>query len=541
MFCGLAVIITSLLNLIQPLALREFFNAITDGTTVSYALAALVLAFIASAIFGSVSSYLAAKLSADTELFLRDNIFSEFFSDVKDSRDSNPANGVSLIMNDAALIATGITTVATVGVGSVFTFLGSLGATLYFFPAAVFSAALFSLISFFLTFYIGGRLRTIRIRVQNEKARTMSVTSDLLRASRQINHYKTSPFFRAMARSTFLKLFDVNLELRRKQAVLTPFLEISTKASFLVGVAVAAMQVGLGSAEFGDFIAFSIYFQGLTSSLQQLMSAYVSLQESKAGIDRVAEAFTDDIGYADQHPVLSNDNLVEVSNLSFAYGPQKSVLRSCDFTVPMSGITALVGSSGSGKSTLMQLMLGELKPGSGTIRMNSLFRDSDRIGIVEQGTTTVPGTWRDNVSFGRENIDDQRIVEVLEAVGLSKGAGAGDQLLLKDIGEASGGELQRLMLARALVGDPVALLLDEPTSSVDGRMEHFMIKTVKNLSLSIPVLIVAHRPYTVQASDQILFLKDGRIKLQGQTKACIEQSSDLRKLLGIWNLNDEQQ
>lgn len=538
-FCAVSVVISSLLLLVQPLALREFFNSIGDTPAAVRSLAVLVAAFIISAFCGALSAYLSATLGAGIELSLRQSIFSEFFSDERSTKDFSPINGVSLIINDASLIASGVTGIVTIGVGALFTFIGSISATLYFFPLAVATAAIFASISFILTFYIGGTLRKMRIRLQDQKSETMSLISDLLHASRQIKHYGSSDFYLDFARTSFLKLFRVDIDLQRKQAILSPFLEMSTKASFLAGVSVAALQVGLGNAGFGDFIAFSIYFQGLTSSLQQLLSSYVALQESKAGLDRVAQAFARKYKSKRHLQALkTSDSFVELSQVSFSYNKEQPVLVNCSFNVPSSGITALVGASGSGKSTLIKLILGELAPDEGAICFKTKISAKQKIGIVEQDTLTVPGTWEDNILFGRSNISKTRVNEVMCAVGLDKGLAMISDVLTKDISEASSGELQRLMLARALVGDPSALLLDEPTSSVDGRMEHLMIQTVKDLALSIPVLIVAHRPYTVRTSDRLLFLQDGRIVLQGTTDTCIESSSELRELLGEWKLNE---
>lgn len=90
--------------------------------------------------------------------------------------------------------------------------------------------------------------------------------------------------------------------------------------------------------------------------------------------------------------------------------------------------------------------------------------------------------------------------------------------------------------SRALVGQPAAFFLDEPTSSVDGQMERLMIETVKECAQNIPVLIVAHRPYTVRASDNILMIREGKIVLAGNTDECLQNSEELRHLLGEWNL-----
>lgn len=302
-----------------------------------------------------------------------------------------------------------------------------------------------------------------------------------------------------------------------------------------MGIGVAAVQVGLRNSSFGDFLAFTVYFQAFTSSFQQLLSVTMTVQEAKAGQDRIVS------GFSSFSPTpISTDvpegTAVGIKALTCRHARSAPILRNLSCSVPETGITALVGVSGSGKTTLLRVLIGEKEIDGGTIYVSEALVGAGNIAVVEQRIITVPGTWRDNVAFGREQITDAEVEEKIIAVGLADDVSEARLLAQNNISAASGGELQRLMLARALAGEPRALFLDEPTSNVDGQMEHLMIEAVKRCAQKIPVLIVAHRPFTVQASDHLLMLKNGEIVLAGDTDECLKNSADLRHLLGEWNL-----
>jgi ATP-binding cassette subfamily B protein len=219
---------------------------------------------------------------------------------------------------------------------------------------------------------------------------------------------------------------------------------------------------------------------------------------------------------------------IAFDRVSFSYpalpGESESapVLREVSFEVPRGKRTALVGPSGAGKSTSLALIERFYDPTSGAIRLGGadiaeLPRDELRaqLGYVEQDAPALAGSLRDNLTLGAPSADDDACRRVLEAVNLGEVLARSPLGLEAPVGEEgvmlSGGERQRLAIARALLAAPPILLLDESTSSLDGRNEQLMREAIDAVAENRTMIVIAHRLSTVVDSDQIVVLDHGRV------------------------------
>jgi ATP-binding cassette subfamily B protein len=198
------------------------------------------------------------------------------------------------------------------------------------------------------------------------------------------------------------------------------------------------------------------------------------------------------------------------------------VLDGVSFSAPRGLRTALVGPSGAGKSTILALIERFYDASAGTVRLGGLdIRALDRtalrsqIGYVEQDAPVLAGTIRDNLTLASPDASDEECIAVLHAVNLGEvlerdaaglGASVGEQGV-----KLSGGERQRLAIARALLSAPPILLLDESTSSLDGRNEQLMRAAIDAVAENRTLIVIAHRLSTVVDSDQIVVLDHGRV------------------------------
>ncbi|QNE35158.1 ABC transporter ATP-binding protein [Leifsonia shinshuensis] len=198
------------------------------------------------------------------------------------------------------------------------------------------------------------------------------------------------------------------------------------------------------------------------------------------------------------------------------------VLHGVSFTVPRGKRTALVGPSGAGKSTILALIERFYDPEAGQVRFGGMdVRTLDRvalrsnIGYVEQDAPVLAGSLRDNLRLATPEATDEQCVDVLHAVNLTEVLERSDLGLDAPVGEdgimLSGGERQRLAIARALLAAPPVLLLDESTSSLDGRNEQLMREAIDAVAEDRTLLVIAHRLSTVVDSDQIVVLDHGRV------------------------------
>ncbi|WP_130178925.1 ABC transporter ATP-binding protein [Cryobacterium sp. SO1] len=200
----------------------------------------------------------------------------------------------------------------------------------------------------------------------------------------------------------------------------------------------------------------------------------------------------------------------------------KPVLRGVSFSAPRGLRTALVGPSGAGKSTILALIERFYDADSGVVRLGGLdIRSLDRtdlrsqIGYVEQDAPVLAGSLRDNLTLATPDATDEQCVAVLHAVNLGEVLDRDPAGLGAAVGEdgvkLSGGERQRLAIARALLAAPPILLLDESTSSLDGRNEQLMREAIDAVAVDRTLIVIAHRLSTVVDSDQIVVLDHGEV------------------------------
>ena len=240
---------------------------------------------------------------------------------------------------------------------------------------------------------------------------------------------------------------------------------------------------------------------------------------------------------------------VEIQELGFSYpGSKEETLSNLKTEIPAGARIAIVGASGAGKTTLVDILLGILTPTTGTTTISGLAPLAaietwpGAIGYVPQDVVLSHGSIRENISLGypSELISDAEIWAALEKAQISdfvKGLPLGIDSQVGERGSRiSGGQRQRLGIARALVTNPLLLILDEATSSLDGATEADLTESFLNLDKRMTTIVVAHRLSTIKESDQILFLKNGQIVAAGtfdEVRAAVPDFDKQANLMGL--------
>lgn len=246
---------------------------------------------------------------------------------------------------------------------------------------------------------------------------------------------------------------------------------------------------------------------------------------------RGAEAnVVDALGGVDAAKLPPNPETLKLKDIRFTYPTGMApVLHNLDLEVPLGSSLAVVGPSGSGKSTLIDILLGLRVPTEGAISIDGLpLRDvihawRSRIGYVPQRVTLFDGTIGQNVALTwDEDYDRDKVKEALHKAQLesliSSRKGGIDERLGERGMSLSGGQQQRLGIARALYSDPLVLVLDEATSSLDTKTEDDVVQAIKALHGQVTIIAVAHRISTIKDYDQICYLDSGRILGKGSFK-----------------------
>ncbi|CDZ77549.1 Alpha-hemolysin translocation ATP-binding protein HlyB [Legionella massiliensis] len=275
------------------------------------------------------------------------------------------------------------------------------------------------------------------------------------------------------------------------------------------------------SISFSHFIIFNAAFvsyvsalTALTKALSESIDVLPLFKQAKPIFDSLPE------DNSSKNRNISLDGVINLQNIVFRYpGSEKPVLTNFNLTIEPGSFTAIVGASGSGKSTILRLMLGLESAESGQILYNGINLmnlDShwlrSQIGTVMQSSQPFPGSIFENIAGNNYDLTREEAWEIVEKVGLKatiKALPMGMDTLLSDgIQTFSGGELQRLNIARALSANPQIILFDEATSALDNKAQHLIQETLE--SLKVTRVIIAHRLSTIRSADIIHVIDSGQ-------------------------------
>lgn len=340
------------------------------------------------------------------------------------------------------------------------------------------------------------------------------------------------------------KLMDKWTEsvLRTKKAeiralVLQASSQLSVFVSYWCGqiyvLSMGTWMVKSGHLQIGEIAAFFVSFEMLVYPISSIMNSWASFQDTRGHSKRIHDILDN----MDKSDVTGNEKDIDeigditLDNIFFEYHEKEPVLNGLSLICKKGKTTAIIGESGSGKSTILKILLGLETPDKGQIYMNqnpvnsehiSAFRK--KIGYVPQETALINGTIYENIIFGRKDINyDQVLQSSMKAQSHSFIMKLPNQYHTK-IGEdgsrLSGGEKQRIALARALINNPQILVLDEPTSALDSANEQLFHEVIRDIP-DITIIIVAHKLTTIKESDCIYFIENGRVKEHGSHEELI--------------------
>lgn len=274
------------------------------------------------------------------------------------------------------------------------------------------------------------------------------------------------------------------------------------------------------------FYAIIGYFM---SPIASIIGANKSIQNALIAADRLFEIMDLERESTENKIELKSDNIgdVKFENISFTYGTRKEVFRDFTLTIPHGKITAVIGESGSGKTTLASLMQKLYPVNSGKITINNMDINyftyeslRSKISSVPQQLNLFAGNIIENIALGDLEPDMERIMNIFQELGLIPYIEKLPNGLATQVGEngaaLSGGEKQRLAIARALYKNPDILIFDEATSSLDSDSEQYVKRAINSLkNQGKTILIIAHRLSTVIDADKIVILENGQLIEEG--------------------------
>ncbi|KAI5797511.1 hypothetical protein DFH27DRAFT_526268 [Peziza echinospora] len=325
----------------------------------------------------------------------------------------------------------------------------------------------------------------------------------------------------AFQRAEYHVLFSLNI------------MNVSQNVMFMIGLLVAcflsAWQVTTGQTTVGQFVSLLAYLAQLQGPLNFFGTFYRSIQSSMINSERMLELFKEKPTVVDSpsaKPLKTCNGEISFNNVHFSYDQRKPALRGFTFTASPGTTTAFVGESGGGKTTILRLLFRFYNIDDGSITIDGhdvrdVTIDSlrEKIGVVPQDTVLFNETIMYNLKYANANASDEMVYEACRAARIHDKIMAFPDQYNTRVGERglrlSGGEKQRVAIARTILKNPRVILLDEATAALDSETEQHIQKALKELSKGRTTLVIAHRLSTITSANQILCIHAGKVVERG--------------------------
>jgi ABC-type multidrug transport system fused ATPase/permease subunit len=351
------------------------------------------------------------------------------------------------------------------------------------------------------------------------------------------------------------EFLDANLEASRFSGSLQPIVEFLTGIGLGIGVVlVGGMLLQRGQVEWGVLVAFALWVQRFFEPIRQLTMQYSQLQRAMAAGVRIFELLDvqpeiQDAPDAVEMPTIKGE--IRFEHVSFHYVPGADVLKNINLHIRPGTTVALVGATGAGKSTLATLIHRFADVSQGritidgfdirTVRRQSLVR---QMSMVLQEPYLFSGTVKENIRYAHVSASDEEVVAAAQAVGAHDFITAleyGYDTRLAERGlNLSVGQRQLLSFARAIVGNPRILILDEATANIDTHTEIVIQNALKRILEGRTCIVIAHRLSTIRNADTIVVLDQGRIVEMGKHAELLEHRASYARLYAVnYGLSDD--
>ncbi|MFJ8065750.1 ABC transporter ATP-binding protein [Psychrobacillus sp. NPDC096426] len=341
------------------------------------------------------------------------------------------------------------------------------------------------------------------------------------------------------------ELTDVSIKVNKVMAILMPVMMLVMNITVVLIIWFGGIRINGGAMQIGDLMAFIQYVMQIMFALVMASMMFIMIPRAAVSANRINEVLNTKPTSLNEGTKLANKErgTLEFEHVSFSYpGAEESALSNITFKATSGEITAIIGGTGAGKSTLVNLIPRFYEVTDGTIRVNGVdIRETSqeeirsKIGFVPQKALLFSGTIKENIRFGKQDATDEeikyaaRIAQAEDFIGkMEEGY---NSVISQGGSNVSGGQKQRLSIARALVRKPDIYIFDDSFSALDFKTDANLRAALKDETKNATVVIVAQRVSTVADADQIIVLDKGEIAGIGTHKELLENNDVYREIV----------
>jgi subfamily B ATP-binding cassette protein MsbA len=534
----------------MPKILKEKFNQLIIGKTKVETLGRfcilIFLIFLVKNLFWYAQSFLIVGVEQGVIMDLRNKLYSHFhLLPLEYFHGQKTGVLISRITNDITLVKGAVANGFAEALRQGFLLLVYLFLVFW----ASWKLALFALLLFppaaIIIGRFGQKVKKSSVLTQEKMGSMTSVLQETISGIRVVKAFVMEKFEIKKFTDATKDYFKTMVKLTRIGSLGPPLTEILGVFAAVLLLWFAGKDIVAGNLDPGRFFLFLFAILSLMQPVRSLSQLNIDIQQGLAAAKRIFEVLDTEPKIKDRPEAIRINSLkdkVAFENISFSYdSSDKEVLSHINLEVKAGEIVALVGPSGAGKSTLMDLLprfydptFGEIRIDGMDIKQINLRSLRNLMGIVTQETILFNDTVWNNIAYGHNHAPRAEVESAAKAANAHQFLMSMPQKYQTIIGDRgvkiSGGERQRLAIARALFKNPPILIFDEATSSLDTESEVLVQEAIDRLMKGRTVFVIAHRLSTIQNADKIVVLEDGRIVQMGDHKSLIQQEGLYKRL-----------
>ena len=386
-------------------------------------------------------------------------------------------------------------------------------------------------------------LKKTSLNSQNQLGNLISLIDEMISNLKIIKAFNGYKFINGRFSQDNENLKNLNNKILWRKDLASPMSEFLSTLVMVIIIWWGGRIVLDSSLQPDVFIGFLVIFSQILPPAKSLTTAFYSIQKGSGSVTRIFDILNQNTSTQTLEKLNTFKKEIQFSNASFKYNNELSI-QDINLVIPKNSSTAIVGESGSGKSTLIDLLLNfyNLESGSITIdnqNINQINKYNFRslFGLVSQNTMLFNDTIANNIKIGKNNATEKEVEAAAKIANIDKvieKLEEGYNTIIGDQGDnLSGGEKQRICIARAIVSDAPIIVLDEATSSLDAESEMYIQESLSFLKKTKTLIIITHKLSLIKEVDNILVLKDGKIEEEGQHDLLMSKCGTYQKLYEI--------